>query len=332
MNESAKVSEKTRKKVLAAMKQLDYRPNTIAQSLASNRSNCVGVLVSELHGPIFGTMLSSIEEEMSRAGKHTIFTAGHSDADREREGIEFLTGRNCDALILHVEALHNEYFIERRNRLLPFVLLNRFATGLEENCISLNNELGGYQATRLLLDMGHRQIAYISGPLAWSDAQVRLIGHKRALTESRIEFEDDLLIEGDYHESGGVQGMQRLLELGKPITAVVCANDEMAAGAMEVIRSSGRSIPGDISVVGFDNVRWSKFLYPKLTTVDYPVSKMSRMAARWVLKNVYRDPKVDIQHVFHPRLISRDSVAAPPGGQDPVSGQVAISENAGNGS
>lgn len=311
MNDPDKVREATRQKVLAAMEQLDYQPNTIAQSLASNRSNCVGVLVSELHGPIFGTMVSSIEEEMRRAGKFTIFTAGHSDADAERQGIEFLTGRKCDALILHVEALHNEFFMERKSRMLPFVLLNRFAPGLEENCISLNNELGGYQATRMLLDMGHQHIAYISGPLEWSDAKARLAGHRRALTEARIEFDDELLVESDYHESGGVQAMLRLLELDRPITAVACANDEMAAGAMEAIRASGRSIPGDISVVGFDNVRWSHFLNPKLTTVDYPVADMSRMAARWVLKNVYRAPRIDLQYIFHPRLVTRASAAAP---------------------
>ncbi|MDX1460579.1 MAG: LacI family DNA-binding transcriptional regulator [Xanthomonadales bacterium] len=318
MNDPDKVSEKTRKKVIAAMKQLDYRPNTIAQSLASNRSNCVGVLVSELHGPIFGTMVSSIEEELRRAGKFTIFTAGHSDAATERQGIEFLTGRKCDALILHVEALHNEFFIERKDRLLPFVLINRFATGLEDNCISLNNELGGYQATRMLLDLGHREIAYISGPLDWGDAKARLVGHQRALAEERIDFDDDLLVESDYHETGGGQAMKRLLKLGRPITAVVCANDEMAVGAMEVIRNSGRSIPDDISVVGFDNVRWSKFLYPKLTTVNNPVAEMSRMAARWVLKNVYRSPRVELQYLFHPSLIARDSAAAPPDRQDPA--------------
>lgn len=332
MNDPDKVREKTRQKVIAAMQQLDYQPNTIAQSLASNRTNCVGVLVSELHGPIFGTMVSSIEEELRRAGKFTIFTAGHSDAATERQGIEFLTGRKCDALILHVEALHNEFFMERRNRLLPFVLLNRFAPGLEENCISLNNELGGYQATRMLLDMGHRDIAYISGPLAWSDAKARLAGHRRALAEARIDFEDDLLVESDYHETGGVQAMQRLLELGIPFTAVVCANDEMAAGAMEVIRNSGRSIPDDISVVGFDNVRWSKFLYPKLTTVDHPVAEMSRMAARWVLKNVYRVPRLDIQYVFHPKLVSRASAAVPPSGHNPAPSTVPTSMRSGIGS
>jgi LacI family transcriptional regulator len=311
INNSGRVSEKTREKVLAAMAQLDYRPNTIAQSLASNQSNCIGVLVSELHGPIFGTMVSAIEEELTKAGKFTIFAAGHSDAEMEKQGIEFLTARNCDALILHVEDLQNEFFAERRKTLLPFVLLNRAVPGLETNCISLNNERGGYQATRVLLDMGHRHIAYISGPLAWGDAHDRLAGHKRALAEERIDFDEELLMEGDYHEAGGGRAMAGLLELGKPITAVVCANDDMAAGAIEVIRNSGRSVPEDISVVGFDNVRWTRYLSPKLTTIDFPVAAMSTMAAHWVLRNVYGNQQFDIQHVFHPKLVSRESAAPP---------------------
>ena len=109
MNNSGRVSEKTRQKVLSAMAELNYRPNSIAQSLASNRSNCVGVLVSEVYGPFFGTMLSAIESELRLAGKHTIFAAGHSDAETELENIRFLISRNCDSLILHVESLTDEF-------------------------------------------------------------------------------------------------------------------------------------------------------------------------------------------------------------------------------
>ena len=124
MNDSGKVSEKTRLKVLAAMEELDYRPNSIAQSLASNRSNCVGVLVSEIQGPIFGAMLSGIENELRKAGKFTIFAAGHSDEQKEKEGIRFLLSRNCDALILHVEALSDEYLLSQKDGAHPFVIMN----------------------------------------------------------------------------------------------------------------------------------------------------------------------------------------------------------------
>jgi LacI family transcriptional regulator len=307
MNNSGRVSDKTREKVLRAMRELDYEPNAIAQSLASNRSNCVGVLVSELHGPFYGAMLSGIESELRQAGKFAIFAAGHSDEQKEKEGIRFLGSRNCDALILHVEALPNSYFLERRDEMLPFVLLNRTGPGLEENCICLDNELGGYLATRSLLEFGHRRIGYISGPLSWGDAQDRIKGHKRALAEFRVKFEQDLLVEGDYTEFGGGRATKDLLDRGEDMTAIVCANDEMAAGALHVIRKRGLNVPDDISVVGFDNVSWARYLHPKLSTVNFPISEMSHVAARAVLSTVYGQDTGRIQHLFEPRFIQRGS-------------------------
>ncbi len=112
INKNSRVSDKTRQKVEDAMKELGYRPNSIAQSLASNRSNSVGILVSELHGPFFGQMMAGIEAELRAAGKHVIITTGHSEEDKEKDGIEFLISRNCDAIILHVEALSDDYLID----------------------------------------------------------------------------------------------------------------------------------------------------------------------------------------------------------------------------
>jgi len=316
MNDSGKVSDQTRQKVLKAMQALDYRPNTIAQSLASSRSNTVGVLVSEVHGPIFGVMLSAIEAELRQAGKFVIFAAGHSDANKEEEGIRFLTSRNCDALILHVEALPSQYFIKRRESLLPFVLINRFARELEARCISLDNELGGFLATKSLLEQGHRRIGYVAGPLKWADAAARLAGHRKALAEFGVPWDERLLVEGGYLVTGGAEGAASLLERDPRLTAIVCANDEMAAGALETLRNSGRDIPGEVSVIGFDNVRWAHYLYPQLTTVEYPVAAMSRMAAHWVLKHVYGQQRLQVQTVFSPRLIVRASAG-------PVAGSAA---------
>lgn len=312
INDSDKVRAKTRDKVLRAMEQLDYSPNVFAQSLASNRTHCIGVLVSELHGPIFGPILSSIEKTLKQAGKFAIITAAHSDATKEEEAIRFLTERKCDALILHVEALPDEYFIERSEQMLPFVLLNRQIPSLENNCLSLDNERGGYLATKAILDLGHRSIGYISGPMGWGDASARLAGHRRALAEAGMDWDDGLLYEGDYTERAGSQGARSLLNTGQPITALVCSNDEMAVGAMDELRQRGLDIPGDISVMGFDNVRWAPFLHPKLSTIDYPTEAMSQMAAQWVLRNVYGDEALDIAHRFEPELILRETTGPVP--------------------
>ncbi|MGH8168731.1 MAG: LacI family DNA-binding transcriptional regulator, partial [Woeseiaceae bacterium] len=124
MNNSARVTDKTRQKVLSAMEELGYRPNSIAQSLASNRSNSVGIMVPELHGPFFSTMLSGIEAELRGAKKHVIITVGHSDEEKEIDGIEFLMSRNCDALILHVDAVSDAWLVELHRKATPIVLIN----------------------------------------------------------------------------------------------------------------------------------------------------------------------------------------------------------------
>jgi LacI family transcriptional regulator len=311
INPGAKVSEKTRQKVLAAMRELGYQPNSIAQSLATRSSNSVGVLVSELHGPFFGAMLSAIEQTLKSAGKFVLVAAGHSNEEQERESLRFLVSRNCDALILHVERLPDKFLVDHDHDSTPLVVMNRKVRGLADHCFTLNNELGGYLATKSLIKHKHRRIAYVSGPLDWVDAKQRLAGHKRALSESGLKFDERLLVEGDYRESGGQDGLNALFAKGVPFTAVVCANDEMAIGAISAAHERGLDLPGDLSIVGFDDVPISRFVYPRLTTIHYPIADMGRMAALWVLKHVYEQDH-DVQQVFEPKLIERDSVTRAP--------------------
>jgi len=308
MNNSGKVTSKTQQKVMAAMKELDYRPNAMAQSLASNRSNSVGVLVPMFYGPFYGEMLSGLEEELRAEGKHAVITAGHSDAMDEKSGIEFLLSRSCDALIIHADEISDYYLLELSKGTVPIILVNRLIPEMAENCIVLNNEQGGYLATKAVLDLGHRELAYISGPHWKADANARLAGHKRALAEYGLALDERLMVEGNYEESGGIRGMQQLLQLGLPFSVVICANDETAAGASGVLREQGLAIPEDVSVMGFDNVFFARYFRPKLATVNQPANEMGRMAARCALKAAYKLEHLEIQNLFEPSLVMRNSV------------------------
>jgi LacI family transcriptional regulator len=311
VNTDSRVAEKTRQKVLSAMLSLGYQPNSIAQSLATRTSNSVGVLVSELHGAFYGAMLSAVEETLRAAGKFVLVATGHDREDQEREAIRFLVSRNCDALIVHVSGLSDKFLVEHNKTSTPLVVVNRKVRGIADRCFSLDNELGGYLAAQSLLQLKHREIAYISGPLDWADAQQRLKGHKRALADARVAFDPRLLYEGDYHETGGSEALIRLFDKGIEFSAVVCANDEMAAGAMAAAHDRGLKLPEELSIVGFDNAPISRYVYPKLSTVHYPITDMSHMAARWVLQNVYQQENLDVrQRVFEPSFIARDSVSA----------------------
>jgi len=308
INKNSRVSDKTRQKVEDAMAELGYRPNSIAQSLASNRTNSVGILVSELHGPFFGQMMAGIEAELRAAGKHVIITTGHSEEDKEKDGIEFLISRNCDAIILHVEALSDDYLIDLCKGKMPVYFMSRLVEGLNENCISLNNELGGYLATQAVIEQGHSNIAYIAGPQFKADSKDRLAGHMRALAENNIAFNDGLYFEGDFKETGGSDGLKHFISNKQAFTALVCANDEMASGSITYAREQGFSLPKELSIIGFDNIIFARHTYPKLTTIDNPVNLMGHMAAKLVLKNVYQHKDLSITHSFEPTLITRDSI------------------------
>jgi len=311
INGTGRVSEKTSKKVRDAIRTLDYRPSSAAKSLASNRTDSIGVLVSEFNGPFYGAMMSGIESELRAQGKHGIFAAGHSDEASEKEGIEFLINRSCDALILHVEAVSDAYLIELSKGKIPFVLINRFISELADICISLNNDLGGHMAAHAMLDAGHTQIAYISGPLWKSDSSDRLHGFKNALKKAQVPFDEDLLFEGDYHEESGRQGLLTFAKNKKKFTAVACANDEMASGVYKAARDLGLTLPKDLSVVGFDHSIFARHLYPQLSSVNYPIGRMGKMAARLVLRNIYKALIKDIKHEFEPELVSHSSIAKP---------------------
>ena len=314
MNGNVKVSDKSRSKVQSAMKELGYQPNIIAQSLASNRTNRVGVLVSELSGPFFSYMLAVVESALREEGEHAIITAGHSNVEKEKDAIEFLLGCRCDALILHIDAVSDEYLLKLRERKVPFSLINHHIDDIAECCFTMDNEQGGYLATKSVIDAGHTQIAYISGPEFKEDAQLRLQGHQRALAEAGIAFDDNFHYRGNYNEDGGKAGVDELSS--QQFTALICANDEMATGAMYSARKHGLSLPNDLSIVGFDDQVFARYTYPTLSTVKNPIAELGSMAAKWVLKEVYEiNTNEPISNVFEPTLIKRDSLQSIQGNQ-----------------
>ena len=126
-----------------------------------------------------------------------------------------------------------------------------------------------------------------------------------------MKFDERLLHEGDYHETGGQDALNALFDKGIPFTGVICANDDMAAGAMAAAHERGLELPRELSIVGFDDAPISRYVYPKLTTVHYPIADMADMASRWVLKHVYEQDLEDVRQSFEPRLVSRDSIARP---------------------
>ena len=306
LNGKASVNKVLKERVEKAVKELNYRPNSVARSLANNRTDSVGVLVPELNAPFFGDLMQAVESTLRAADKHVIISVGRNCLETEKDAVEFLISRNCDALIMHAEALSDEYLLELNQSKLPVALVNRQVEGLPEACSSLDNEKGGYLATRHLLELGHKDIAYISGPTDKCDASLRLEGHKRALSEAGLPINPQLIFNGDYSEEDGKIGLLELMARDVPFTALVCANDWMASGAISCARDLGMSLPHDLSVVGFDDVVFAHHVFPRLTTVSNPIAEMAEMSAKYILNKVYGQAN-NVQLYFEPSLVVRES-------------------------
>ena len=306
LNGKASVNKVLKERVEKAVKELNYRPNSVARSLANNRTDSVGVLVPELNAPFFGDLMQAVESTLRAADKHVIISVGRNCLETEKDAVEFLISRNCDALIMHAEALSDEYLLELNQSKLPVALVNRQVEGLPEACTSLDNEKGGYLAPRHLLELGHKDIAYISGPTDKCDASLRLEGHKRALSEAGLPTNPQLIFNGDYSEEDGKIGLLELMARDVPFTALVCANDWMASGAISCARDLGMSLPHDLSVVGFDDVVFAHHVFPRLTTVSNPIAEMAEMSAKYILNKVYGQAN-NVQLYFEPSLVVRES-------------------------
>lgn len=304
------VSDATREKVMQAMKELGYQPNSFAKALATNRSDTFGMVVSDLGGPFFGDMMRAAEDEVRKRGKHLIITSGHDSLDSECDAIEFLMQRRVDALLLHVDSLTDEALIKLVDDTeIPIILINRRVPELAEQCISLDNDMGGYLATQHLIELGHQQIACITGPLFKADARARLAGYRRAIEQAGLRYDERLVIESDYQESGGQTSVERLRRRNVPFSALVAQNDHMAIGAMNTLKSQGLSIPNDVSIVGYDNMVMSPYTEPALTTVNIPVAEFGKQAANLAFAKL-DNKEADITQQFQPELIVRASTTA----------------------
>lgn len=303
------VAEATRQRVLDAMQALGYQPNSFARSLATNKSETIGMVVGDLGGPFFGEMMQYAERVIRDAGKHLIVTSGHSSLEEERDAIQFLLKRRCDALILHLDLMPDEEILELvDSETSPMILVNRLVPELADQCVCLDNEAGGYLAARHLIDLGHRRIACITGPLYKSDARDRLAGYRRALEGAGLDYDDRLVVQGDFLEPGGEVALDRLLRRDEPFTGLVVGNDLMAIGVINSLKERGLRIPEDCSLVGYDDVLMAGYLDPALTTVRVPVAEFGTAAGRLALK-LGEGIDGEVRNRFQPELVERATTA-----------------------
>lgn len=297
--------------MLRAAQDLNYHPNAAAQSLKLRASRTLGMLVPDITNPVFPAIFKGVEETARDAGYDVILanTDGSTDKSPYRG---LLVGRRVDGLILATAMTDDETIRDLVDKRFPFVLVNRRAPELNDRYVVPDDLAGAREAVEHLIRLGHRRIAHISGPLYTETGLNRLKAYREALRDHRLAFEGGWVVESDFREVTGYRAMRRLLEHPDRMTAVFCANDLAAVGAIKAARERGLRVPDDISLVGFNNLPWTEHLNPSLTTVEVPLYDMGVLAARMLLSLVSGEEPAARSHVVPVRLIERGSTGPPP--------------------
>lgn len=308
VNKSPKASKSAITSVNAAMKALAYRPNANARALVNQSTNTIGVMVGDVSDPFFGALIKAVDNIAREHNKHLLIGNGYHDAKIEKEAIELLINNRCDSLVIHSKALTNQELIQFAEEVPGLVLINRHIPEIAERCIALDNQQGANLATQHLIAQGHQHIAYINSSHDIDDSAHRKAGYLQALTKHDITPCDAYIVEGQPTDEGGEVAMTQLLSLKSPITAVVCYNDYVAAGALTALEKHHVSVPNDISLMGFDDGLIAKYLHPKLTTMHYPIQIMAEQAAELSLTLAKGDSSKIKGKMFGATLIERLSV------------------------
>ncbi|WP_429028107.1 HTH-type transcriptional regulator GalR [Aeromonas media] len=308
INNSPKASQASRDAVFKAMHELNYHPNANARALAHQNNETLGLIVADVSDPFFGTMVKAVEQVAQATGNFLLIGNGYHEAAKEKHVIEQLIGHRCSGLVVHAKMLPDEELIQMMSYVPGMVLINRIVPGFESRCVALDDRYGSWLATRHLIQEGHKKIGFLCSNHQISDSQDRLQGYLDALQEHNVPVDERLISRGSPDELGGEAAMTELLSRGQQMTAVVCYNDSMAAGALSVLSDNGIEVPQELSLVGFDDVLISRYLRPRLTTVRYPIIAMATQAAELAIALAKGGPLPQTTHMFSPTLVRRHSV------------------------
>ena len=306
------VSAKTRERVMRAVDRLGYIPNSTAKNLRQARTGKLLVTVPDISNPFFSQILQGIEDAALREDYAVLFGDTQHDPSREERYARMLKSKEADGLIFLGHRLPEAAAAFARAaapRCAPVVNGCEFNPRLGVPSVHIDNARAAADVMHVLYDLGHQRIGVITGPLASPLSRDRLRG--AATTARNRGGQDPLVVSGDFSIESGAAGAAELLSAPKPPTAIFCFNDEMAMGVLETARGRRLRIPRDLSVAGFDDIRFARYMEPPLTTVSQPMRAIGEGTVRLLLA-ILHDDRVAPDSVTLPHTIVRRGSTAPP--------------------
>jgi DNA-binding LacI/PurR family transcriptional regulator len=310
-NQPDQVSRATREQVLAVIKRHHYVLDGIAVGLASRRSRLLGVIIPTITNSIYAASTQAVQKAAQEAGYTVLLAVSDFSPEQEAQQIHKLIERRVEGLILTGAERSREAREKLKRNHVPYVIIWKLARGIGVPTVSFDNRRAAAAAVEHLIELGHRRIGLICGRTDVNDrARARREGFEATLRAHGLRVDSSLIHEHDFEFVEGRAAMHRLLHHRSPPTAVFCANDIMAIGAMYECREAGVDVPRDMSIVGFDDLPIAQYTTPQLTTVRVPATEMGRLATE-ALISIIRDSRRPRSVELPVELVQRGSTARP---------------------
>lgn len=315
INNTVPVKEETRDRVLGAIKELDYHPNSAARSLRNQGTNTISIVLPAIERSLeepsyLLELLAGISDGCKHHNFDLLLSASSSDEERLAIYKRIIKGKRVDGCVITSTKKDDEriaYFLKEN---VPFVAFGRSNEEWDFPFVDVDGEAGVRQGVRYLLDLGHRRIGFIGLPSELMCSRHRLAGYRSALEERGVGLDPALIIKGKTTQTSGYQAMKKLLRVEPPPTAVMVSSDLMALGAMKAIQEEGLIVGSDISIVGFDDIQMAANYHPPLTTIRQPTYDIGIMLCHMLIQLIKGEELSERQIILQPELIVRGSCGA----------------------
>jgi DNA-binding LacI/PurR family transcriptional regulator len=312
LNRSPKVKRSTADHVEQVIRDLNYVPNTSARQLRIGRSKLFGLIISDINNPFFPELIAHFEDNARKHGIDVIFSHTNYQQERLEHCLQRMIERNVDAVaILTSENCHGGFEAAAKRRL-PFVLMNQDGRDTSFSNIYTNYDIGVREAIDHLYALGHRKIGFISGPRDFDSVRTRHQAFLNIVQERGLHVRTEWIVEGDMHVEGGYAAMKQMLSAEEKPTAVLSSNDIMALGALQAAHEAGVNVPGQMSIIGIDNLPLCEVVTPKLTSVNIPRKEVARVAFAMLFHATNPADAANIETpTIDTHLVQRQSTGAP---------------------
>ncbi len=307
INDTRYVSEAVRQKVLAAMEEMGYSPNVLARSLRMGKTNTIGLILPDSSNPFFAEIGRTIEATAFKRGFNVILCNTEGNIEKEYFYLDILSKKQVDGVIFVATGdSPNSLHLLEKNRL-PFVLVDREVKDFIGNMVVTDNYRGGYIATEHAVKLGHKKIAFITGPSNVTPSFQRKLGYLDVLKDNSIEYKPELTYKGDFHPESGRLATHYFLDLQNPPTVIIASNDLEAIGVIRGVFECGKKVPDDVSVIGFDNIELASYVTPRLTTINQPKVEIAETAMTLLINTMTNKVDSSQSVCLKTTLIARES-------------------------